>query len=330
MNTKETILITGVGGAAGVFLISHLQKLGLKVVAVDANAQANGLLYADRGYVVPSCLSKEYLQTIQRICIEEKVKFILPLIDEELLMMKSLEGPSLHVLCPRTEFIRICLDKYILMQRLEKIGVFVPKTCLLTEEPTTFHFPFIVKPRTGRGSRNVYVINDFKELIRLREKKGKYIIQYIIQEKIEGDEYTVSVVCVQNNQLISVVPKKIILKKGITNIAVTEKNSLIEEMSQKVIDQLHPHNSFNVQLIINKKNGKPHVFEINPRYSTTTTLTVQSGVDEIFAPIEFANKGSTTSMASNFQENLILIRGVQENFLSLSEYEHRIKGIIPL
>src|SRR4030043_511387 len=73
------------------------------------------------------------------------------------------------------------------------------------------------------------------------------------------------------NKIIGVVPKKIILKRGITKAAVTERSRLIENISKKIIRELKPNAPFNIQLKIFK--NRVYIFEINPRLSTTAVQT---------------------------------------------------------
>jgi carbamoyl-phosphate synthase large subunit len=329
MNTRQTILITGVGGAAGVFLISHLQKSGLRVVAVDSNCHSVGLLHADANYITPLCTSPKYTDAIQTICEKESVSFILPLIDEELVLMKSLETKRLKVICPSKRFIEITLDKFFLMKELSRINICVPETFLLSEDHSTLTFPVVIKPRKGRGSRDVFFAVNNDELNKIILLKKDFLDDFIIQKKIEGDEYTVSVVANPDNQLITVVPKRIIEKRGITRSAVTEYNYEINTVCEEISKELKPSNPFNVQLILSSFDKKPYVFEINPRFSTTLTLTIAAGVDEIMIPLNFY-KNPDVKMTTSFSSDLVLLRSVKENFVNFAEYNMNISKIINL
>ena len=328
MNLKNTILITGAGGAAGVFLIRHLQKNNFKVVAVDSNPQAIGLLYGDLNYVVPDCLDTRYPMVIREICINDGVHIAIPLIDEELLIFKKMETATFHVICPRSSFISVCLDKYSLMKELEGAGVVVPKTYLLSEFTDQLSFPLIVKPKTGRGSRNVFTVCDRKELEYIKINKINEIENYIVQEKIDGDEFTISVVVDKRNEKVIVVPKKIILKNGITSIAVTESNKAIHEVCQLIVSKMSPSNPFNVQLVVNKNNKVPYIFEINPRYSTTVTLTINAGVDEIMIPIDFIMGKEPNYSSQKFKEGIVLVRGTLERFMEIDDYNFQMQNIV--
>ena len=84
-----------------------------------------------------------------------------------------------------------------------------------------------VKPITGRGSRGIRKINSKLELdaYYLLEKYEPENI--LIQELIEGTEYTVGATVNDLNQVLSISIKKIIKKKGITQVAVMTENDII-------------------------------------------------------------------------------------------------------
>ncbi len=155
-------------------------------------------------------------------------------------------------------------------------------------------YPAIVKPIFGRGSREVHIINSSGQLrgyLRLYNKKFNNVL---IQPYVGGEEYTVSVIVNNFNKIIGIVPKKIILKKGITKAAVAERISLIDVVCKRIVDKLQPEGPFNVQLKVH--NGKVFIFEINPRLSTTAVLTDKAFGNEVELYLKYYSK--------NFLKNL--------------------------
>ena len=173
--------------------------------------------------------------------------------------------------------------------------------------------PFIIKPRFSRGSRGFRVIrkeNDIEKYFN-EEKFSKE--ELMVQQYIEGKEYTVSVVVSKEGKLLCVVPKEIILKKGITQIGATRKSEIIEELCIRINEKFNPRGPFNVQLIIDEKNI-PYIIEVNPRFSTTVALTIESGVDEISCLI-LDRLGKQFKIQENFKENLIMSRYSEQLFI---------------
>ncbi|MDP4840375.1 MAG: ATP-grasp domain-containing protein [Alphaproteobacteria bacterium] len=329
MKYNKIVLLTGMGGSAGIFLINHLKKNNFKVIAVDANSYAVGLLHADVSYIAPECTASNYLEVIKNICKKENVSFIIPLIDEELKLLKGLENDSFKVICPTIDFIEKTLDKYTLIESLSDFLSYLPKTFLFSDDFSSLEFPVIVKPKLGRGSKGVCLINNQSELEKFISTNCEKLEHFVIQEKIEGEEYTVSVVVNANNDLVSIVPKRILEKKGITNNAVTDFNQKIHDICEKITWNLKPKSPYNVQLILDNKNQEPYVFEINPRFSTTVTLTILAGIDEIMAPINFLiNPEQQKPLERSFKNNLLMIRSIHEDYMEITEYQKRTSEII--
>jgi carbamoyl-phosphate synthase large subunit len=323
MKKPITVLITGAGGAALPFLIQDLQKKGIRVLAADMDPLATGLLFADKGFIIPPGKSDLFLPKISEICESEKVDVLIPLVDEELVKSASLVNGSVDVLLPQKEFVEICLDKYLLMKKLDENEIRVPYTILANENPEHFKFPVVLKPRQGRGSRGVQILHSLEEL-HIALKNTDYASEdMIIQDYIGGTEFTVSVVIWKDGIVQAVVPKEIISKRGITQLAVTRKNRDIDDLCLNIQDKLKADGPINVQLRIDKKSGIPYVFEINPRYSTTVTLTVKAGIDEIFGLIEQACNGRDSYSFGNWEEGVVLVRQTLDGFMDESEFKSK-------
>ena len=190
----------------------------------------------------------------------------------------SLKKQKLLLLQPSLHFTKISLDKLKLCTELYERKINKFNTYKLKDYQDEFGYPIILKPRVGRGSRGVHIIRNEKEYKRIL-RKNLDNNNFIVQKKTEGDEYTVSVIVNSKNDDYKIVPKKIILKKSFTRKAITEKNSNVIKKCKEVIKSFNPSGPFNVQCIANKKNVE--IFEINPRLSTSSTLTSAAGINEI-------------------------------------------------
>ncbi|MBN2299077.1 MAG: ATP-grasp domain-containing protein [Deltaproteobacteria bacterium] len=324
MNRKTpTILLTGAGGAALPFLISAMQKRGCRVIAADMDPYAGGLFLADKGYVIPKADDKRFLPAIEKICRQESVDVVIPLVDEELVHVATLEEKGIITLIPRREFIETCLDKYNLIKKSYDAGIPVPGTYLASDGINDLAFPCIVKPRTGRGSRGVQVLNSDEEYDTWLATAGIIPDQYILQEYLRGPEYTVSVVVWRDGSVQAVVPKEILSKKGVTRFAVTKFNPLIEQYCKDIQDRLHADGPFNVQLCCTSTEGNPRLFEINPRYSTTVSLTMAAGIEEVYGLVLQAIEGKNSFRFGMWKEGVVLCRQTLDDFVPLDEFQKR-------
>jgi carbamoyl-phosphate synthase large subunit len=317
-----TVLITGAGGVVAPTLIRHLRFVrGYRVIAVDANPHAYGLTVADKGFVVPMGDSEHFVPVMRSICQEEHVDVAVPMVDEELLPSLGLTSETTQVLLPTLDFVELCLDKFLLFQKLRGV-VEIPITKFGRDYESFSKFPAVLKPRTGRGSRGVYRVNDVYDLEFYVKRSDHGKSGLIVQQYIHGDEYTVSVVVGRDGDVQAVVPKRVIYKRGVTHSAVTEKSEPIDELCRVIQSELHADGPFNVQLRVDAETGTPIPFEINPRFSTTTSLTIRSGVDEVGGLIRQLVDPSAPKLNNSWTAGMVLTRYTVDDIGLLSGATH--------
>lgn len=311
-SAQLTVVVTTAGSPSTSGMILRLRQQGYRVVATDIDANAPGLYLADHSYLVPPGDSDDFLPEIRRICALEDAAAIIPLVDEELMAVSLLEREGIPVLLPRPSFIKTCLDKHTLMRRLAAVGIGVPRTLSATEHGG-ISFPVIVKPRCGRGSRGVTVCSSAHELERLLALGPYPASDLIVQERLSGPEFTVSVVVWRDGEVQAVVPKEVILKRGVTQFAVTRRHEEISRTCRAVQQELRADGPFNVQLCLDG-DGMPRIFEINPRFSSTAPLTAAAGVDEVGGLLGQAlSRGPR--LTDEWREGLVMVRRWTDEFL---------------
>ncbi len=313
-----TVLVTCAGGAVTLGLIRRLQsQYGYRVIATDMDPHAVGLYWADMGFVVPPGGAPDYLLVMRHICEQEQVDVVVPLADEELLPALELESYGFKVLLPRREFVRTCLDKFVLMQELAVNNIQVPTTILGTDDEEHIPFPVIVKPRVGHGSRGIDIARSAQDLALVFHTSAYTLGDLIVQSYIEGTEFTVSVVAGRDGCVHAVVPKEVVCKRGITRIAITRHNEKIDAVCRKIQNNMRADGPFNVQLVLDKKTGLPTVFEINPRFSTTTLLTTEAGVDEVGGLIRQFVYPNDPKFNTKWKEGVVLLRRTLDEFVDV-------------
>lgn len=298
----KKILITGAGGSTASYLCKSLEKRYL-IILCDGNPNCAGLHSKYKSYAVPFGSDPKFEEVLTKIIEENNIDYVVPGCDTELSKFWNIKEKfgDLKLILPNKEFIELSLDKKKLMEELRSREISDIKT--YTRKKVVF--PVFLKPIKGSGSRNAHKINSEEQIegyFKLYEYNEEDVL---IQEFIEGQEYTVSVIVNNKNKLINIVPKKIIFKRGITRIAVSEKNEEINRVCKKIVESFKPCGPFNVQLTI--RNGIPYIFEINPRISTTTVLTSEVAGNEIELVIDNFDKEDIKS-DFNFKENVFMAR----------------------
>lgn len=311
---QRTVLLTGAGGPAISGMIRVLRSWGYRIIAVDMMPCASGFFLADRSYIVPAGGSPEFLPFLTDICKKENVDAVVSVVDEELSKVSELEQLGIQVLQPQLSFVELCLDKLKCMRTMREKGINAPLTWSVSSLPNDLSYPLFVKPRVGRGSRGCGKVSSRQELDSFVSSSNYDANDLIVQEFIDGDEYTVSAIAWRSGGIQSVVPKQIISKVGVTKLAVTRLNKKIDDLCNTIQDTFQANGPFNVQLIIDS-NGNPRPFEINPRFSTSITLTHAAGVDELGGLLSQALYGIDSYHFSPSTEGVVLIRHTYDEFL---------------
>ena len=272
------ILITGAGGAGSVEIWKLLNRRYKLYFCDQEISLINNLIPSNKKFQVVNANSKNYIKSITAIIKKLKIDLLVPGVDEEISSLFSKKNNIKNIFCPSKKMSLIFLDKFKTSTLLKK-----NKFCDLNTQivKSKKNFPInknlIVKPRLGRGSRMVHRISNFfqfKSYLNLYKLKTSEVI---IQKFIEGQEYTVFVHSDEDGKLRSVVPVKVLSKKGVTLHGVTENNKMIINFIKEFNNKFKIQNCYNVQLIIKKKNI--YVIEINPRISTTFIMTLKLGYD---------------------------------------------------
>jgi len=276
-----SVLFTG-GGGVGNEILWHDLKNRYNVFFADVNKDLiHPSIPNNRKYKIPYPKSEFFLFKLKNICIKNNIDLIIPSVDEELLhLSQNLDFFSpIKILIPDVKYINFALDKLKTINTLKNYKINVPHTFKITDSFEKVNFPLIVKPLSGRGSRDIFFVskNEVKKLSEFLLLKNE---RYIAQEKVSGIEYTVQMVCDEKKKLAAIVPVKVRLKKGITILAETDYNPYVIEACLKIHNTIPARGCYNIQLILTK-NKKVFPFEINPRISTTFCMTIASGIDPI-------------------------------------------------
>ena len=133
-----------------------------------------------------------------------------------------------------------------------------------------------MKPRRGTGSKGLYKVDNFTKLRALLKDQKDLILQQYIPD-LQG-EYTTGICTGSGGKVLSGITLKRFLQDGMTMSADSDAYTEITSYCKKVAEVLKPYGPCNFQLRL--WEGKPFIFEINPRFSSTTGMRYLLGVNE--------------------------------------------------
>jgi len=161
-----------------------------------------------------------------------------------------------YVILSEFHTVQIFQDKWLTYQFFVEAGIPTPKTSL--EQVFS-----LVKPRHGRGSAGIKLTMD-----------PICMDGMVSQEFIEGEEYTVDVLCDKDSKPIYIVPRKRLgVKDGKSTGGVVIYHPEIIKWVVRICEKISFQGPINVQCFV-CKDGKVKFIEINPRIAGGMALGI--------------------------------------------------------
>lgn len=303
-----SILVTGAGGGVGQGIIKSLRKindLDVNIISADMSQLASGLYGGDKSYLVPAANAENYFNEIAKICETENIDYYFPGTDVELLTCAKNSSIlqrelKVKIIVSPLSVIEIADDKLKTVTFLKDNNLFYPESWLPAEiSLDSLSYPVIVKPRVGCRSIGVHLVNSPLEA----QSAIESLTDPVIQEYIDGDEFTCTVAIYQG-KTSEVLCLKRDLRSGDTFRAFPEKAPIIESYVLEIARKLGVEGSCNFQLRV-AKCGTPKLFEINSRFSGTTPFCSYLG----FNPVEFCLKADLgIDYSTSIDYNKVVLR----------------------
>ncbi|MGR9048659.1 ATP-grasp domain-containing protein [Halobacillus faecis] len=279
-----------------------------KIVTGDCSDTAPAMYFADQMVKLPSIHSEEYITAIINVCIQEDISLVVPTIDSDLLVLSLSkdfieESTKAKVMVSDHEVVKICRDKMETQRFLAENHFGVPK--YYSEEEIIkgdISFPAFIKPRYGSSSVNAFKVCTTNEL-----KLYKDILDDpILQDYIEGEEFTVDVFTDFDGAIITIVPRlRMAIRGGEISKGKIIKDPEIIENIKTLVHVLKPIGHITVQLM--KTTDGIKYIEINPRFGGGAPMSILSGADSCTNLFKLL-MGQKIEYHENYRENLVYLR----------------------
>lgn len=350
------ILVTAVGGGVGQAVVKSLRMSGLacRILGTDTEPYSAGFAFCDTAYIVPCAAHREYIPRMLEICSQEKVDYVIPGSDPELLALSKAK-PDLErysgcrVVIADASCISICRDKLMTYQFFKARGlpfaVTVPFASVgdLIDERG---FPIIAKPIDGSSSSGARVFFSHEEIFSLKNPE-RYVFQeylvpiqwgkdnlawddvYTLGEMRQEHEISVQVLQGASGEILGVFMSENVLKKGIPMRVEPRDFADIRDVALGITEAFQATGLFgplNIQGKITKRGFT--VFEVNPRFTGITAVRAALGFRECEAIIRYLEGESLetirsllsvdlTKVALRFVDDVVIDRAFIESLVTL-------------
>ena len=264
--------------------IQGVKALGLRPIihAADVEPYFAAAYLADKAHRVPKTSSADYVSAVEAIARQEKIDFVVPLIDLELLALskarESFKQFGTQILISSPQVVEICRDKLKTDRFLTSHGILTPQTWSPDEilNRRQHQFPYFIKPRFGSASKGNFVITSREEL----EFYLPRVPHAIVQEVLGGVEYTLDVYTGFDGRPRCVVPRRRVeVRGGEVTKAMTVKHPEIIATGVRVVEALGEcMGLITIQLFLGPDQSI-RVIEVNPRFGGGVPLAIHAGAN---------------------------------------------------
>ena len=280
-----TILISSAGRRVGLMecFRADAAELGidLDIIATDIRPDISPACHlADAAFPVPPCAADDFVDSVHSICFSNAVELVIPTIDPELDLLSQHKnrfaeiGTQLAV--SSLDLVRLASDKLKTIHFLAAAGIPVPRTAAFKSEtfdPADWKWPLILKPKVGSASKGTMVVSCPEGVrgIELAE-------DYIVQEYMRGEEYTVNVFFDRDERLCCAIPHvRREVRAGEVSKGTTRHHARLERIANQLGGILpSPRGALCFQAIAGD-DERIGVFEINARFGGGYPLAHAAG-----------------------------------------------------
>jgi len=325
MQKKQiNVLVTPAGSRIALGIIKFLKKeKNIQIITADIDKLAPGFYLSDRGYLIAPFTTEKFWKDLEKIIKKEKINIVIPALDPLLInfaeFKKFFDNLGTKVLISPPETIFLTRDKWQTYQLLKNV---VPLAkSFIDKEKVNIPFPLLIKPRSGSGSIDVFKINSKEEL----DFYWKKIKNPIIQEYLDGEEYTVDCLADMEGKLLFCISRiRLETKAGVSIKGKVVKNKTIEKIAQRISQKIKFTGPFFFQL--KEKDGMLKVTEINPRFGGGMPLSAAAGPNIYLLSIKLF-LGEAIEKNQKIKYGLYFTRFDEEIYLTEEQIKSKIKKL---
>jgi carbamoyl-phosphate synthase large subunit len=351
------VMVTGIGGGGhGEQILKALRmaRTPYEIVGCDMSPYSKGLKEVDHPYLVPSARDPRYVETMLSICRKHRVRALFHGSEPELLVLSRNRDLFLqeNIFLPINpqHVIETCMSKSRTFRFLEEHAFPCPKTLVvraLSDLVEWSYFPVILKPSVGSGgSIHTFIAQSKEEMEMLATYMlNSRVSSEIIAQEYKGTpetEYTVGVLFDMNGTFLNSIAVRRDLRSSMScRTRIANRTGLQEfgpyltvstgvsqgdvgpypEVTRPceiVAEALGARGPINIQCRVHQEDV--YVFEINPRFSGTTSIRAMVGYNEPDILVRKHVLGEDVKPRFPYK-TAIVVRGLTETLFETKDVE---------
>jgi len=272
-----TFLVTGVGAIIGHGIIKALRMHApAKIIGCNSENTEYGRYLSDKFYIVPATALAEWKKKIKEIYESNSVRLVFPGIHQDIDAFKGI--PSIKAVLNTKKAITLGNDKWKMYEFAVENGIDVAYSEQAASADMKKFGQFVaLKYRNsyaGKGQQILPTRQAFA-LLSAMSNTGNIVVQQHVGN--DREEYTTSIYGYEK-----IISEPIIFKRrlnyGSTFYAETVKNRKLSDVVSRIAEKIGIRGPTNFQF--RKEKGKYFLIDINPRFTSSTSIKAQFGFNE--------------------------------------------------
>jgi len=290
------VLVTDASKRETLAIVRSLSKKGIAVTVGEDRKLCCSFFskYIKNKIIYPNPAENpfSFIKSIYELVKRSKYDVIFPVDDQTtILFSKYKDKLSKYTKVPVTDYETIMKgrDKAKTIKIAIENGIPCPKTYFVDDieeiRKDEIEFPVVIKPRESSGARGIVYVNSLEELMREYKKVKKRYGTPLIQEYIphNGGHYSVCALFNQDSEPRAIFVYKELRQYPITGgpatFSVSVEKTDVLKYAIKLLKAMKWYGVAHLDFLIDSRDKKPKLLEVNPRFWSSLELAILSGVD---------------------------------------------------
>jgi predicted ATP-grasp superfamily ATP-dependent carboligase len=340
MSLAKRVLVLDGRSIATVAIVRSLGKKGIRVTCGEEFKNSPGALskYVDRKvvYPSPSKMPDLFMEKMISLLKNGEYELLLPVSDmtsmmvsknkDELSRYTRVPTPDLETLMKARDKSRTM--KFALENAIPCPKTYFPEETSIEEIKKTVKYPVVIKPCESSGARGIRYADSPETLGNEFEKLKQSYDKVIIQEFIPSSEgrYLLHTIFETDHKPIAACVLQAIRcypdNGGPTAFGKTVFRPEITDYGLRLLEAMKWQGVAEAEFLIDERDGKPKLMEVNPRFGNPVGLVIEAGIDIPGKLYEMMVNGRT-EMALKYKIGVKWRWFFPQDFLWLFTAKHR-------